>query len=97
MQREKIKTYLGLANKAGYLIIGSDKLDKYNKKLYLVLIDSTAGKTSKKLIAKFENNGIFCKEIEDLQSLVDIDNCKIVGVKNHGLSEEIKKYLIEGE
>ncbi len=92
---EEIKKYLGLAHNAGYLIIGGDKLDNYDKKLYLVLIDREAGKTSQKIANRFRNRGIEVQEISNLQSYVLIDNCKIIGIKNKGISEEIKKYLVK--
>ena len=93
MQREKIKAYLDIAAKAGYLIVGSDKLDGYNKKLYLVLIDASAAKSSQKVYEKLFGRGIDGAKLENLGELLTKPTCKIVGVKNHGLSEEIKKYL----
>ena len=49
MERDKAKGYLNIAHKGGYLIIGSDKLDGYDKKLYLTLLDSAVGKTGEKI------------------------------------------------
>lgn len=95
--REKIKSYLGLAKKAGYLIVGSEKLDGYQKKLYLTLVDKNAGKTSKKIYQSLVERGVCGAEIENLSELVCIENCKLVGIKNLGLSEQIKKYLNQGE
>ena len=92
---EKIKTYLGLARNGGYLVIGSDKLDGYQKKLYLILIDKLAGKSSNKIANKHRENGVEVFEIERLDELSNIKNCKILGIKNKGLSDEIKKYLIK--
>ena len=92
----KIKGLLGIANKAGYLIIGSDNLKGYDKKMYLLLTSKSAGKTIQK-ITKFiqQKSGCnvfeFCEE-EFLQ-ITGIFNCKIVGIKNKGISEEIIKYL----
>lgn len=92
MQREKLASYLGIAMQAGYAIIGSDKLDGYDKKLYLVLIDTEAGKSSRKIYNKLIEAGVEGREIENLGSLNNKTN-KIIGIKNKGLSEEIKKYL----
>lgn len=92
---EEIKKYLGLAHNAGYLIIGSDKLDNYDKKMYLILIDKSAGKTSQKIANRFREKGIEVYEISNLSQLVLIENCKIVGIKNKGICEEIKKYLVK--
>ena len=38
LEREKIKGYLNISRKAGYLIIGGETLDDYTKKLFLVLL-----------------------------------------------------------
>lgn len=92
MQREKLASYLGIAMQAGYAIIGSDKLDGYDKKLYLVLIDTEAGKSSRKVYDRLVASGVDGREVENLGSLNNKTN-KIIGIKNKGLSEEIKKYL----
>ena len=92
---EKIKNYLGLAKKAGYLVIGSDKLDGYKQKLYLILVDKTAGKSSLKIALRHKNDGVEVFEVENLDDLASIQNCKILGIKNNGISQEIKKYLIK--
>lgn len=92
MQREKLASYLGIAMQAGYAIIGSDKLDGYDKKLYLVLIDTDAGKSSRKVYDRLIASGIEGRVVENLGALNNKTN-KIIGIKNKGLSEEIKKYL----
>jgi len=90
---QKVKNYLGIANQAGYIIIGSDNLDGYDKKLYLILIDKTAGKNSQKIANRHKEKGIPVFEIENLSSLVNIESCKIVGLKNKGISETIINLL----
>ena len=91
MDREKIKNYLGICRKAGYAIVGSDKLKNYDKKLYLVIADKDISKTIQKVVDKF--NQVETVFIDNLEELVEIENCKIVGIKNFGLSEEIKKQI----
>ena len=93
MNREKAKSYLGICRKAGYLIIGADTLKNYNKKMYLLLIDSNVSKNLQKVIDKFLEKNIPCLIVEKLNELVEIENCKIVGVKNNGLAVEITKNL----
>ena len=92
---EKIKNYLGLAQNAGYLIIGSDKLDGYDKKLYLILIDKNAGNSSLKVAKRQQARGVEVHFVDELELLINIKNCKIVGIKNKGISEQIKKFLIK--
>lgn len=91
MDRIKAKGYLNISHKGGYLIIGSDKLDGYDKKLFLILIDEKAGKNSKKIGASFKDVKLL--EIDNLEELVSIRACKIVGVKNKQLSEKIIEAL----
>ncbi|MEG1500178.1 MAG: hypothetical protein RR400_03855 [Clostridia bacterium] len=50
---EKVKNLLGMARKAGYLIIGSDNLLRHTKKLYLVVKDKETGITANKVFEKY--------------------------------------------
>lgn len=92
----KIRGLINIANKAGYLIIGSDLLKDYRKKLFLILKSDNGGKNLNK-IAEHLKNITNCQvktlETADFVNIVKIDNCKIVGLKNKGLSEEILKYI----
>ena len=92
MQKDKLSSYIGIALQAGYVIEGSDKLSNYNKKLYLVLIDKTAGKNSRKIYDRIVASGIEGREVEGLGEC-NQKSYKLIGIKNKGLSEEIKKYL----
>ncbi len=92
MQKDKLASYIGIALQAGYVIEGSDKLSGYDKKLYLVLIDTLAGKSSRKIYDRLVEKGIEGREVEGLGTL-NQKTYKLIGIKNKGLSEEIKKYL----
>lgn len=86
----KIKSYLGLCRKANYLIIGSDKLKHYSKKLYLVVVNLVTSKNIEKIMCKFAEAGLpIIATNEDLGSLINIPKCQIVGIKNKGLSDAI--------
>ncbi len=89
MNINKIKDYLNIANKAGYLIIGGEKLENYNKKLYLVLYSTTAQKNTLKLVERLKNKEIKVLQIDNLEELSSIKNCKLLGIKNKGISEII--------
>lgn len=93
LNRAKIKDYLGICNKAGYLIIGADNLKKYSKKLYLLLVDELVSKNLQKVMNKFENTEVQTCLVSNLSELVEIENCKMVGIKNHGLAQEILKNI----
>ncbi len=95
----KIKGLVNISNKAGYLIIGADNLKKYNKKLYLILYSNDSGKSIQKVVnnQKLQTNcDTFEVETQDFSKIVSIENCKIIGLKNLGLSKEIIK-VIRGE
>ena len=72
---------------------------KYNKKLYLILYSNDSGKTIQKVVTN-KKTLTNCETIEidaqEFSKIVSIDDCKIVGFKNLGLSKEIIK-VIRGE
>ena len=92
----KIKGLINIANKAGYLIIGTDSLKVYKKKLYLILMSNDAGSSTIRN-ANFVKQDTNCEIItltnDVFNKVVNIKNCKIIAIKNKGLAEEIKKYL----
>ncbi len=89
MDEIKLKGYLNIAKKAGYVIIGGETLANYTKKLYLIIYDLVAGKNTIKIIENFKNKNIKIIGIENLDKLININNCKIIGIKNKNLSEII--------
>ena len=96
LQINKIKGLINISNKAWYMIIGSDTLKSYNKKLYLVVSSSSGGKTIEKTVNHLKNN-IGCQHVElsddIMQEILNIPNCKIFGIKNLGSAKEIIKYI----
>lgn len=89
MEKDKLIGYLNICKKAGYLIIGGEKLENYAKKLYLVLYDKKAQKNTLKIVEKLKNNNILTIELENIEEIIQIKNCKIIGIKNKNLSEII--------
>jgi len=89
LEQEKLNGYINICRKAGYLIIGSEKLKGYNKKLYLALYDISAQKNTLKVVDEIKNKNIQVIAVENLEKLTNIKNCKIVGIKNKDLSEII--------
>ncbi len=98
-QINKVKGLINISNKAGYLIIGADNLKNYKKKLYLIIYSNIHGRNLEKIVNTCKN-ALNCEIIEldeqEFQKVVTIENCKIVGVKNLGLSQEIIK-IVRGE
>ena len=87
LDKNKLQGYLNIANKAGYGIIGGEKLYNYNKKLYLVIYDNTSEKNTLKVVEKIKQRNIPIFSIDNLQDIVSIKNCKIIGIKNKNLSD----------
>lgn len=87
LDKNKLQGYLNIAKKAGYVIIGGEKLYNYNKKLYLVIYDNTSEKNTLKVVDKIKQRNIPIYSIDNLQDIVSIKNCKIIGIKNKNLSD----------
>ena len=88
---------IGIARKAGFVIVGGENLSSYTKKLYLLILDKTAGNSLKRemnFLASKRNIDII--EVENLSELASISNCKVIGIKNKTFSENITK-SIKGE
>lgn len=93
MDVNKIKGYLNIAQKAGYVIFGGETLENYTKKLYLILFDSNAQKSTLKIISKLKERQIKICEVDNLGELVNKSNCKVIGLKNKSLSDQIEALL----
>lgn len=90
----KIKGLISIARKAGYVIIGRENLMEYTKKLYLLLVDSTAGNSLKREMNFISNSkNVPLLEVENLGELTSIDNCKAIGLKNKAMSDSIEKCI----
>lgn len=95
MQEQKLRGYLNIARKANYLVIGQDNLKGYDKKLYLVLVGKNSSTKSKQLATNI------CQKLQiphfqlsqNLEDLLAIKNCQIVGLKNNGLASQIINLL----
>ena len=93
---QRAKGLISIANKAGYLIIGSDNLKNYNKKLYLIVKNKSGGKNLNKIAQQnmlTTNCEVITLDENNFDLVVNIPNCKIVGIKNKGISDEIIKYI----
>lgn len=88
---------LGIARKAGYVIVGQDNLVGYTKKLYLILLDETAGNSlSREMKFLSEKTDALVVRVKDLAKMINIENCKVIGIKNKNIADEIVKN-IKGE
>ncbi len=89
----KVSTYLGFAIKSNNIIYGIDNLRDYNKKLYLIILCKTANDKSltiaKNLREKNKNCTVMTTNDNTLSELLHLDNCKMIGIKNHSLAQAI--------
>ena len=89
MDKIKLQGYINIAKKAGYVIIGGDKLYNYNNKLYLVIYSKDASKNTLKVVEKLKQRDIPVITLENLEDIMNIKNCKIIAIKNKNLSDII--------
>lgn len=89
MDKIKLQGYINIAKKAGYVIIGGDKLYNYNKKLYLVIYSKDASKNTLKVVEKLKQRDVPIIALENLEDIMNIKNCKIIAIKNKNLSDII--------
>ena len=85
---------INIAKKAGFVIIGGENLSNYTKKLYLLILDNTAGNSLRRemqLLSSKRNLKIL--NVENLSKIVGIENCKAIGIKNKAFAENIEECL----
>lgn len=92
---DKIKGYVGLANRANYIVFGADNLKGYTHKLYIVLYRLDFGKTIQKTLNELNQRSIPCIElnVEDFNYISGLTNCKLLAIKNKGISDQLLKIL----
>ena len=95
MVNAKLSGYLNIARKANALVIGTDNIEAHKKKIYLILMAKTAGKSTRSVADKVvKNTGCELIEIDlSLSEILCISNCQIVAVKSKGLADKIKENI----
>ncbi len=92
-----IEGLISIARKGGFVILGQDNLKGYTKKLYLLLLDKSAGASLMREINFLsKNKGVPLLEIKNLNKIVNLENCKVIGIKNKAISDNILK-ILKGE
>ena len=90
----KLKGLISIARKAGFCIIGQDKLTGYEKKLYLILLDNRAGKALERQMTYLsQDKEIPLLRVDGLDEMLAIEKCRVVGIKNKAISESLIKRL----
>ena len=90
---QKVNGYINIANRGGYIIWGTDGLKGYTHKLYLILYREDYGKTIEKTLNRFSEIDCIKLTVEEFNSIVSTDNCKLLAIKNKGISEQVLKIL----
>ena len=92
-----VKGVVNICRKAGYAIIGGEKIKENTHKMFLILLDKSAGKSltrEMQFVSKEREIPLFL--IEKLDVMVGIENCKAIAYKNKALSDEIIE-ILKGE
>ncbi len=85
---------INIAKKAGFVIIGGENLSNYTKKLYLLILDNTAGNSLRREMQFLSSKrNLKILNVENLSKIVGIENCKAIGIKNKAFAENIEEYL----
>ncbi len=91
---KEINGLIGICRKAGYVIIGGENIKKNTHKMYLILLDETAGNSLKREMNFVANSkNIPIQTLSNLANIVGIDNCKVIALKNKALSDKIIETL----
>ncbi|MFQ6724061.1 MAG: hypothetical protein ACLRFE_01830 [Clostridia bacterium] len=88
-----IKTYLGFCIKSRSIVIGQDRLKASKEQIYLIVCCPTASQNLKDLVNRLADK-FKCKSIifdELLEDYASIKGCKVLGITNKSLAEQIIK------
>lgn len=89
----KVETYIGFAIKKGSVVFGCDNIEKYRKKIYLLLNTKTLSSNSLSTMQSVaDKRSIQLLEIDDYDLLVK-RNCKALAICDKQLSDAIIQNL----
>lgn len=94
--QSKIDSYIGFAVKSGAAVFGLDALERYKKKVYLVIFSSDMSERSKKsalnLSEKF-SAAVIIAAAGGVEKAAHKTNCKLIALTDKNLSEAVIKAL----
>ena len=93
MLNRLIKTYLGFCIKSRAIVIGQDRLKVCKEQVHLIVSCSTASQNLKDLIVRLADK-FKCKAIMmdyPLEEYTHIEGCKVMGITNKSLADQIIK------
>lgn len=85
----KVEAYIGFAIKKGSAVFGCDNIEKYRKKMYLLLATQTLSANSLSVLQSVaDKKKIKLLRIDDYEMLVK-RNCKAIAICDKQLSDAI--------
>ena len=92
MQKSKIETFIGFSIKSGKIIFGLDSIEKYRKKIHLIVLSNSISDNSKaKVLNIAQDRNIDVLELEDsLENITKRKNCKVLAITSFELANAIK-------
>lgn len=89
----KVETYIGFAIKKGSVVFGCDNIERYRKKMYLLLYTPSLSANSLNALKKVaQSYGCKVLQIEEYVSLVK-KNCKALAICDKSLADAIAANL----
>ena len=88
-----IKTYLGFCIKSRSIVIGQDRLKVTKDKIHLIICCISASQNLKDLAGRLGDK-FKCKVLmldEKLEDYTNINGCKVLGITNQSLADQIIK------
>ena len=93
MLNKLIKTYLGFCIKSRSIVIGQDRLKANKDTIHLIVYCHTASQNLKDLVERLAEK-FKCKALlmdEKLEDYTSIEGCKVMGITNKSLADQIIK------
>lgn len=90
--------YVGLAIRAGAVQFGIDNISSSREPVYLIVMsEATASQNLKKKVDNFiaNKNSKLVKLDVDLDEYLHTTNCKVIGITNKNLADQIYSFLKE--
>ena len=89
----KVETYIGFAIKKGSVVFGCDNIERYRKKMYLLLGTKTLSQNSLSVLQTVANKRSLMLLLIDDYDLLIKRNCKALAICDKQLSDAIAKQL----
>lgn len=89
----KVETYIGFAIKKGSVVFGCDNIEKYRKKVYLLLATKSLSSNSLQVLNSVANKRNCNLLVIDDYDILTKRNCKALAICDKSLSDAIVQNL----